>query len=297
MPLRPEDIDPTIRALLNERFTQIFHQRNPPTDALSARVRSAGGAAWNKALAQNAEYFWGAGIAFFGIMFGPALAAQSGLANPLLVLLLSTGLSTAWTVMGIRRVQRAMTSVINADVMRYAKESLGLSEGEKAYCDAAVALMDAGNVLGEKAQRDVIKQLNGLLDNYRRLEEPARRAQAASGADSIDALEQELAGLMARRDAQLDAETRAMMDQSVELCRRRLEASRAVEPARQKVEAQQELILQTMASVQASLGRTGGVNINAPDLYLGELRQSVDQVNTQTRAVEEAVAEVVALSA
>lgn len=296
MPLRPEDIDPTIQALLNERFTQIFQQQNPPTDPVSVRVRSAGGAAWNKSLAQNAEYFWGAGAAFLAMMFGPAVAAQSGLANPLLVLLVSMGFSTGWLIAGIRRVKGAMTNVTNADVMRYARENLALSRGEKAYCDAAAALMDADNVLNEVVQRDVIKQLNGLLDNYRRLEEPVRRAQVASGTDSIDALEQELAGLMARRDIQIDPEARAMMDQSVELCRRRLEAARAVEPARQKVEAQQELILQTMASVQASLGRTGGVNIESTDLNLGELQQSVAQVDTQTRAVEEAVAEVVALS-
>jgi hypothetical protein len=261
------------------------------------RVRTAGGAAWNKSLAQNAEYFWGAGAAFFAMIFGPAVAAQSGLVNPLVVLLASAGLSTAWMIMGIRRVKRGMTDITSADVMRYAGENLGLSRGEKAYCAAAASLMDADGVLSEDVQRDVIKQLNGLLANYRRLEEPVRRAHAASGTDSISALEQELAGLMSRRDAQIDAEARAMMDQSVELCRRRLEASRAVEPARQKVEAQQELILQTMASVQASLGRTGGVNINTPALNLGELQQSVTEVDRQTRDVEEAVAEVVALTA
>jgi hypothetical protein len=297
MPLRPEEFDPTIQTLLKERMAQIFNQHNPPMDPISARVRSAGMEAWRNAASRNTAFFLGGGISVFATIFGPAFAANSGQANPLLVMFVFMGLAAGMLVTGFRRTQDALTKHANADVMRYAGEYLALSRGEKAYCEAAAALIDAGSVLSEDVQRDVIQQLNGLLGSYRRLEDPLRRAQAASATESIDALEQELAGLMSRRDAQSDADARAMMDQSVELCRRRLEGSRAVEPARQKAEAQQELIVQTMASVQASLGRTRGVNIKTPDLNLGELQKSVAQVDTQTRAVEEAVAEVVAIGA
>jgi hypothetical protein len=208
-----------------------------------------------------------------------------------------SALGGALMVSGFKKTNSEMTKYANPDVLRYASQMDSLNRAERAYCEAAATLIDAGSILSEEVQRDVIHQLNGLLDSHRRLEEPVRRARAASGAESINALEQELAGLMSRRDAQTDANARATMDKSVELCCRRLEASRAMEPARQNAEAQQELILQTMASVQASLGRTTGVNVKPEDLNLGALHQSVAQVNSQTRAVEEAVAEVVALSA
>lgn len=297
MPLRPEDIDPTIQTLLKERMALIFQQQAPPTDPVSVRVRSAGTAAWKATAAKHKAYFWGAGLSWLAGVFAlPAMESGQGEGVAVLAFLGLSALAVSLVVTGFKKTNRELTQYANADVLRYAGAQLALSRAETAYCEAVAALIDAGSVLSDEVQRDVVAQLNGLLQNYRRLENPVRQAQAAMATQSIGALEQELAGLMSRRDAQTDSVARATMDQSVELCRRRLEASRAMEPARQQAEAQQELILQTMASVQASLGRTTGVNIKTPDLNLGELQQSVAQVSTHTRAVEEAVAEVVALS-
>lgn len=296
MPLRPEDIDPTIQSLIKERMAHIFAQ-NAALGPVDARVRSAGTAAWKKTAAKYSGYFWGSAASWLTAMVSLPMIQSVNEGVAVLTLLGFSVLALTLMVSGFKKTNNELTKNASPDVLRFAAEMDSLNRAERAYCAAVAALIDAGSVLSEDLQREVSQQLNGLLENYRRLEEPVRRARAASGTDSINALEQELAGLMSRRDAQTDPNARETLGKSVELCRRRLEASRAMEPARQNAEAQQELILQTMASVQASLGRTTGVNVKPADLNLGELHQSVAQVNSQTRAVEEAVAEVVALSA
>src|SRR5690349_14126278 len=100
MPLRPEDIDPTIQTLLKDRFAQIFDQHNAPMDPVSARVRSAGMAAWKNAAARNAGFFVGGGLGLFTTIFGPAFAAGSGQANPLVVMFLAMGMTAGLLITG-----------------------------------------------------------------------------------------------------------------------------------------------------------------------------------------------------
>ncbi len=67
--------------------------------------------------------------------------------------------------------------------------------------------------------------------------------------------------------------------------------------AREQAETQQELILQTLASVQASLARTSAAQAPPPRAELEDLQYCVTQANQQAHAVEEAVAEVLTLRA
>ena len=109
--------------------------------------------------------------------------------------------------------------------------------------------------------------------------------------------QQEVAELTRRRDAQEDPTARATMEQSLALCTGRLEHARRVEPAREQVAAQQELILQTMASVHAGLARICAAGSTPAGVDVHELQESVAGVSRQARAVEEAVTEVIALRA
>jgi hypothetical protein len=86
------------------------------------------------------------------------------------------------------------------------------------------------------------------------------------------------------------------MDQSIALCTQRLSDARALAPAREQAEAQQELILQAMASVHASLSRMALAGSAAAQTDVAELQQKVTQVHRQTCAVEDAVNELLALS-
>jgi hypothetical protein len=296
MPIRPEEIDPTVQNALKDRITQIFSGQ-VPLDPVAARVRSAGTQAWRQTARRHAGNFWAALVAFVaGLLTMPALAQIHGGLGALVFFLLAA-LAIGLVVRGFRSTHQELTRHVNPDLMRGAAQLVALTPAEQRYCEAVAALIDAGPMLGDVVQREILQQLNLSLEHFRKLALPLQQQQAASGGAAIAALEQERAQLEARRVAAEDGTARALLEQSAALCARRLEVARALEPAREKAEAQQELILQTLASVQASLASTVAAPAEPAAAEVEALQQSVAQMNQQARAVEEAVTEVLSLRA
>ena len=294
MPIRPKEIDPTIQTALRERLTQIFAAQ--AHDPQTARIRAAGNQLWRETARRYSGFFWGAGAAFVAafIAVGSLERTNEGLA--VLSFLTLNGGAIWLGVQGFLRTNRELTQYVSADLMRGAASLVALSPAERLYCEAVAELVDTEKTLGEPAQQEMLQQLNELLERHRNLAVPLREFHAASGSSSIAALEQELATLNQRRDALGDPAARGIMQQSSELCSRRLEQARALEPVRQQAEAQQELIVQTLAAVRSSLARTAS-RPTTEGAHVQALQDSVTQVNRQARAIEEAVAEVVTLGA
>jgi hypothetical protein len=65
-------------------------------------------------------------------------------------------------------------------------------------------------------------------------------------------------------------------------------------PAVARVEAQEEVVYQTLASVEAALRRMSAAPAEPPPLQVEELRRTTTETVAQTRAVEEAIQEVLA---
>ncbi len=294
MPLRTEEIDSAIQGALKQRLAQIFSPAGAQ-DPTAARVRSEGLRAWRETARRHLRYFVAGGGSFAASwLAAPALAVVSGPAAALGFFGLM-GLGVGLVIRGFQRTNRELSRFASADLLRGAAVLVALSRAEQLYCEAVAALVDAGAVLNEAVQREILQQLNALLESHRKLEGPVRQLRAASVGGAVEALEQEVAELAQRRDTHEDEAARRTMEQSIALCTERLNHARAMEPAREKAEAQQELILQSMASVQARLARIGTAGLPAPEADAEAVRESVTQVCQQTRAVEEAVAEVVAL--
>jgi len=296
MSIRPQEIDQTLQNVLKERISQIFAGQTA-LDPMTARIRSAGTLQWRETAKRYAGNFWvGAGGILASILALPAVAPTNGGLGVLLFLLFN-GLGIGLIVRGFAKTQQELTRFVHPGLMRGAAQLVALSRAEQLYCEAVAALIDAGPLVGETVQQEILQQLNVALENHRKLAVPVQQHQAASGGAAIGALERELAELTARHDSLQNDAAREMMEQSISLCEGRLQYARALEPAREKAEAQQELILQTLASVQASLARTCTASPAAVEAEVGVLQQSMTQMNQQARAVEEAVAEVVALRA
>lgn len=296
MPIASKDIDPAIQSAIQERMSQIFAQ-GAALDPMGARVRAEGTRAWKQQARKHASQFW-MGAACFGLSLlvaaiGSGMGANGeGLA--VLGFLATNGVGFGLIANAFIKTQRTLTRYANADVLRYARELVALSRAEQLYCEAVAALIDAGPMLGDTLQQEILQQLNGLLDSHRKLEAPLRKHRAGSAGASPEALQQELTDLQQRLATQHDPSARQMMEQSIALCSARLEHARAIEPAREKGEAQQELILQSLASVQAGLARVSVAGAAPPPAEVEELSHSVTQINRQARAVEEAVLEVMA---
>jgi hypothetical protein len=294
MPIRPDQIDPTIQSAFKERLTQIFAQQ-AALDPVAARVRSEGTRLWRESAKRHLAYFWGAGASMVASIAVVPLLQPAGEGPAVLGLLLLQTAAAFLGIQGLIRTQRALTRYVTADGMRGAAHLVALTRAEKAYCEAVAGLVEAEGILDQAMIEEILAQLNELLGSYRNLEEPIRQYLATSGSASVEAIGTELADLERRHAALQDPTARSTMEQSMELCRRRLEYARAAEPARQQAEAQQELILQTLVGVQGSLARMRSTPALPQQTEVQELHESVLQINRQARAVEEAVAEVVSL--
>jgi hypothetical protein len=92
-----------------------------------------------------------------------------------------------------------------------------------------------------------------------------------------------------------DPQARQDLTQSLTMCDERLHNARELSPLLERLDAQCEVIEQTLLSVQASVSRlqVAPTALSAPDVE--EVKRVVDQVTAQTQAVEDAVQQVMSL--
>ncbi|MCC2670052.1 MAG: hypothetical protein K0Q72_2523 [Armatimonadetes bacterium] len=294
MPIRSRDIDPTLALALKERVRQLISTQ-AITEPGAARLRTAGMSRWRETLRRNAYHFWAAAACFGGGIAAVPLLADNGPGLTVTALLGMQALAVGFVVRGFGKANQHLTEFVNPEVLRNAGELLALGPAERLYCEGLAALIDAEQTLPEASQGEILAQLNDLLSSFRKLDGPVRLSLATRGNQPIEGLEQELSELVRRREATSDPMARATMDQSIALCSQRLADAAALAPAREQAEAQRELILQALASVHASLSRmatAGSVTVHAD---VADLQRTVTRVNDQTRAVEDAVNEVITL--
>lgn len=294
MPIRTQDLDPIIARAVKEWMAQVVATQSAAAPGAS-RVRMAGIRQWRESLRRNAYHFWGAGACFGAGIAAIPLLAHHGPGVAMSAFMGIQASAVALVVRGHLRSNRQLTEHADVEVLRNAGELLELTPAERLYCSGVASLIEAEEALSEVTRSEILAQLNELLASYRKLDGPVRQHLAARGNQPIEGLESELAELVRRRDLASDSTARATMDQSIMLCSQRLADARALAPAREQAEAQQELILQALASVHASLSRMAAADSAAVQTRMGELQRTVSRVNEETRAVEDAVNEVLTL--
>jgi hypothetical protein len=199
-----------------------------------------------------------------------------------------------WGSIAMRARPTALRPLSEAELRR-AAASLPSNPSEQRYLGTLYELLSAAPALGQQPARDLLPQLNELLQNDRHLELQRERAQAAMGSRTPAELEAERADLARRTEAATDPVARQAMQQSLELCEERLRGIYALEPQLARIEAQRELISQTFASVQSALAGVQATSGAPAATGVERLGRTVLQINQQTRALEEAVQEVIAL--
>jgi hypothetical protein len=294
MPNRSQDIDPAIALALKERMAQIISTQ-AGMEPGAARLRGERISKWRDTLRRNSYHFWAAGTCFAGGVAAVPLLAGFGPGLTVTALLAMQALSVGLIVRGFQKANQHLTQFANPEVLRSAGDLITLSPAERLYCEGVASLIDAERALTESSQTEILAQLNELLSSFRKLDGPVRQSFATRGNQSLEGLERELSELVRRRDAASDATARGTMEQSITLCSQRLVDARGLAPAREQAEAQQELIIQALSSVHASLSRMAVADPVTVQADVGELQRTVTQVNRQTRAVEDAVHEVLTL--
>ena len=191
---------------------------------------------------------------------------------------------------------RELEIKLKAGEFRAVSDLLSLEGAEKRYCEAIVQMMDLGRAVSRSTLEDILRELNVLLQQSRELGTQRARILAAMTAMNTSELELELTRLQQRLEETEDSVARNAVLQSLDMLGDRVANAKSLEPNLERIEAQQEVILQTFASVQSTLARmkVAPTEIRIPDLE--EIKRSVVQVRDQTRAVEEAVQEVMSVT-
>jgi len=297
------DIDLQVVEALSTQIASIVSKPNP-TEAERRALSAMQTRFQNIFLQQRQAWFrslaWVLGGMLAGFLVGLGMLATG---DPEGAVAAGVTMGLAGTLIGVgsgvyaRRTQRVFMQEANrlhSDLLAAWLPLVALPRAERAYAEALVQLA-ALESLDEPTARDILSQLNGLMSHHRQLETQRERIRAALGGNSAETLEAERAELRRRAEDANDPATKQALQESLRICEARLQQAKALEPALHRLDAQREVIVQTLASVQVSLTRlqAAPAAISAPDVE--EITQTVAQISTQAQAVEQAVQEVMTL--
>lgn len=241
-------------------------------------------------------FYWLLGGVLGGLsVSGIATAADPSSPAGLLLGLCVGAAAIAFGVLEHEQWSDRLRVTLEPQVLRAIGERDSLSRAERSYCEAASLLLESGRYFKEPEQREILEHLNKLLASTRHMEEQRSRIRKAMAGDTVAQLEAERAELERRAARAQDDVARQALYQSVEMCDARLNGARSLTPSLERLDAQEEVVLQTFASVQSSLARleVAPAELAAPDTV--QIRESIAEISRQTRSVEDAVQEVLLL--
>jgi hypothetical protein len=190
-------------------------------------------------------------------------------------------------------VRRA--KVVHSDLLAGSLPHIELTPLDRAYCEVLVWLAKPGLRVDEETARSVLGELNRLAGHFRKLEGQKAELASLSNALSHEKAVAELDRLTKQLASTEDPEARRSIEDSVELCRQRVESTLQIEPVAERLQAQQELILQTLASIQANLARLAQADQLLTETDVAAIREQSENIQSHAEAVETAVDEVVSL--
>ena len=296
------DIDPDlarrIREMLDEMQAMGFqdHQRplTPERDAqLAARavLQPTGMAPFVLRLASSV------GMGFLGLFLVAGGINSGAIPGPMVIAGPALGGLTYWLSWWVNKRQRAdeLDRSMTGEEVRAAGLIIHATPSETSYFESIALLLEIGAQLDAQTGKDIVSELNVLIAQACQLQAHRDNLRAAISADSADALVAQREDLRTKLSRTTDEAARRAIEQSIELLETRCQVAQTLQPSLERVEAQQEVIRQTLASVQSSLARmkVAPDALTAPDIAV--IQSSISEVTGQTRAVEQAVQEVMSI--
>lgn len=174
---------------------------------------------------------------------------------------------------------------------------LNQTETEQSYVRALLQLTKQVNLLGETSARSLLSQLKILMGSSEEIAIQERGIQSAMSGQNRAEVEAMRDNLALRVSEARDSEARETLTQTLALCETRLQRAIALDPLGERLEAQQEMIRQTLSSVGESLAALALAPQTLAGPQLEMVQESLRTIQNQTRAVEQAVQEVLSLRA
>ncbi|MCS6775065.1 MAG: hypothetical protein NZ557_00840 [Chthonomonadaceae bacterium] len=229
----------------------------------------------------------------FGVLDATGNLSLPGILLGIVVLIAGSGAGLWWSWKTTRAdLRRNITPV----EMRAVFPLLSLSRAERTYCDALQLLAELQvDASLEPNLRETLTQMNALLQSHRQIEAQKASLLSVMGLHSVSALESERNALEHRLAQTTDPIARQALQQSLQMCTNRLESAQELERGLERLNAQQEAIYHTLSSTVSAIARLQAVPGAHAGVAAEEIGSMIAAINAQTRAVEQAVEEVVRL--
>ncbi len=290
MQLGLNDLHPSVAEILKSRmWNSGFGHHSRPEEAGLRTVlarrwkglgwRISGGAAFASAFTFMTLTASGAnGAAIGGLTFMAAYLTAIG-----------TGVGS------ILMAKYGRNTLVSAEELRALSTGFTLGGPETIYLETVCALIEAGGNISEQTGQDILSTLGTLLEQARYVNNRRERLRKATGAESAAALVDDRERLAERIAKVEDLQARQDLTQSLTMYDERLRNAKELAPLLERLDAQVEVIEQTLLSVQASVSRlqVAPSALTAPDVE--EVKRVVSQITAQTQAVEDAVQEVMSI--
>lgn len=141
-------------------------------------------------------------------------------------------------------------------------------------------------------RREAIQEMNALIEDDQSLGQARKRLEAAIARTDARSLEAEIDQLQSKADGTTDAMARVAYEEALALARSRQESARRRQPLLDRIDAQQEVIRQTLLRLRADLGRSGEAGLHAPIVVAGGIRDILSRIRSQADEIERAVQEL-----
>lgn len=296
------DIDPDlarrIREMLDYMRTMGFqdhqHSLTPERDAqLAARtvLQPTDTASLVLRLASSV------GVGFLTLFLVAGGINSGAIPGPLVIAGPALGGLTYWLSWCVNKQQRGdeLDRSMTSKEVRVACSVIKATPSETSYFESIALILEIGAQLDAQTGKDILSELNVLIAQACQLQAHRDNLRAAISADSADALVAQREDLRTKLSRITDEVARRAIEQSIALLETRSQVAQTLQPSLERVEAQQEVIRQTLASVQSSLARmkVAPDALTTPDIAV--IQSSISEVTGQTRAVEQAVQEVMSI--
>lgn len=291
--IRTQDLDPTtLQAVMSGigEAMQAAKEGTESHEALSSALKK------DARRFQMPPHFIAGGIAgTFGAFGVGVLLGHLGIVPMQSGYLLGAGLFLVGLLATFVLVQR-WASVLHADLLAAFLPHIALGRPERAYCEVLTLLARPDLGLQDEVVRSTLGRMNTLMTRFRELDDYRSQVQVLAGTDAIQRLETERQELAGRLHAASPPEGAADLETSLRLCERRLESARSLAASAGQIEARQELMIQTLGSIQANLSTlvAAGERLQTPEV--DEIHQQLERMAADARATEAAVQEVLLVS-
>jgi hypothetical protein len=296
------DLDPNIarriREMLDYMRTLEFHDRqHPHTREREAQLAARTVLQRTSTAPLVLRFASSVGVGFLTLFLVAGGINSGTIPGPLVIAAPALGGLTYWLSWWVNKQQRVddLENSMTSEEVRAAGSVMNATPCETSYFESIALLLEIGAQLDARTGTDILSELNVLIAQASQLQAHRDNLRAAINAESADTLVAQCEDLRTKLSRTTDEAARQAIEQSIELLETRCQVAQTLQPSLERVEAQQEVIRQTLVSVQSSLARmkVAPDALTVPDISV--IQSSISEVTGQTRAVEQAVQEVMAI--